>query len=323
MRPTSRSPVPPGTVPRQDGRRTAATTGAAAAIGGRFAVRSLQVRSDPVSLAVVGAGPSALACLDQAELVIREVERSCSQADPSSPLSVANATPDRWHTVPASLAVTVETAAAAHRRTGGLFDPRCRADAGRLWSPRVVEDDGRWQMHLDGHAVDLGGVSQGIAVRRGAAELAGAGEGWMVDVGGDGCFAGAGPDGDGWQIGIDDAAGGMRPVLVLDTTDAACTTSATRIRRWRADGRPAHQVVDPRVGCLRGDGLRSVTVLAADAAWSEAWSRALLHAGARGIRQRAEAHGVAAAWLGPEGAVETTRLLDPRVVWRRPVSRSA
>lgn len=314
--------------------------------------RAMRAMASAIALRVVEPGPQSDQCLTRAENVFRDVERTCSRFDPSSALGRANAEPDRWHEVPAMFAAAIEAAKRAHDATGGLFDPRVigtllawgydrslpfaqgsvqrvrsesiadKASSGpnipRPWRPQAVEQCGTWYVHLGGQPVDLGGIGKGLAVRWAAAELAGAGRGFLVNAGGDGAFGGVGPDGGGWRVGVEDPTGGEEIILVFEITHAGCATSSIRLRRWLADDAPVHHIVDPRTRRPGGDGLVSVTVVAPDPAWSEVWSKSLFLAGAAGIRARAEQLGIAAAWVDLEGNIGTSTALDPMVVWRNP-----
>jgi len=315
-----------------------------------------------ITLRVEQPGRHAQSCLDRAEEIFREVERTCSRFDPTSALSLANTQPQWWHEVPPTLAVAIQEASRAHVETGGLFDPRIHdalvawgydrslpfadgdvvRDADDLraiaaprepdlpvprgqddastdaapWRPQVIARGDRCRINLAGRRVDLGGIGKGLAVRWAAVELAGAGAGYLVNAGGDGAFGGIGPEGGGWRVGVEDPAGGTEPVLVLELVDTGCATSSVRLRHWLADGTPVHHLIDPRTGLPGGEGLAAVTVAAQDAAWSEVWSKTLFLAGAAGIRERAERLGLAAAWVGTDGAVGTSAAMDPLVIWR-------
>ena len=312
---------------------------------------SFRAMASPVTLSVVRPGPDAESCIERAAGVVRDVERTCSRFDADSALSQVNAEPSRWHDVPATLVWAVEEAHRAYRETGGLFDPRILdvllgwgydrslpfADGGVdrgpasiptlsspggldgafPWWPEVVESHGGWRLHLAGQPIDLGGIGKGLAVRWGAAELAGAGQGYCVDAGGDCAFGGIGPDGEYWRVGVEDPADPDALVLALDITDTGCATSSTRLRRWRAGGAPVHHLIDPRTRTPGGDGLVAVTVVAPDPAWSEVWSKTLFLAGAADVRSRADGLGLAAAWVEEDGTVGTSAQLDPMVIWRR------
>ena len=306
-----------------------------------------------VELRVVGPRPGAAAALERAATAIRAVATHLTRFEPSSALSRANASPSAWHLVPDELAEAVREAERAHRTTGGLFDPRVlgtllawgydrtftevlgsepldglRRDPERAhgpatalvpagpWAPVVLPAAHGGLVHLGGTAIDLGGIGKGLAVRRAAAELADAGEAVLVDAGGDEWLGGPGPDGDGWMVGVEDPLGGDAPVLVLAVTDLGCATSSVRRRRWLADGAPVHHLVDPRTGRPGGPGLASVTVLDADPAWAEVWSKTLFLAGATEVEAQAHVRGLAAAWVTDQGEVRVSRAMEPHVVWR-------
>jgi thiamine biosynthesis lipoprotein len=308
-----------------------------------------------VELRVVDPSAGAEQALRRAEGVIAAVATHLTRFDPTSALSRANARPTAWHLVPDELAEAVAEAERAHRVTGGLFDPRvlgtllawgydrtfdevagagrdaadvfgtgaparARRQAGpvaaRPWQPTVLAGEGTRLVNLGGEAIDLGGIGKGLAVRRAALALAGAGGSVLVDAGGDEWLGGAGPDGDGWKVGVEDPHGGEEPVLVLSVTDQGCATSSIRRRHWVADGDPVHHLVDPRTGRPGGPGLAAVTVLHPDPAWAEVWSKTLFLAGAVEVAAQAHVRELAAAWVTDTGAVRVSAAMEPYVIWR-------
>jgi len=317
-----------------------------------LAVAFRSMASD-VELRVVDPGPGAPAALERASTAIRAVATHLTRFDETSALSRANRDPSGWHLVPAELAEAVREAETAHRATDGLFDPRVLATllawgydrtfdavanfAGRWsltwdqagvapssvrpaaigrWQPGVLPGDGASLVNLGGTPIDLGGIGKGLAVRRAAAELAGAGASVLVDAGGDEWLGGPGPDGDGWKVGVEDPHGGDDPVLVLVATDVGCATSSVRRRRWRADGTLVHHLVDPRTGRPGGPGLAAVTVLHPDPAWAEVWSKTLFLAGALEVEAQAEVRDLAAAWVTTDGEVRVSAAMAPHVMWQ-------
>lgn len=188
------------------------------------------------------------------------------------------------------------------------------------WRVAVLPgEDGadRRLVHLDGSPIDLGGIGKGFAVRRAARALAGAGSAVLVDAGGDEWLGGAGPEGDGWKVGVEDPHGGVDPVLVLSLSDRACATSSIRRRRWAApDGTPVHHLVDPRTGRPGGPGLAAVTVVHRDPVWAEVWSKTLFLAGAVEVEAQAHVRELAAAWVTDTGQVRVSVAMEPYVVWR-------
>ena len=317
-----------------------------ATTGVRELTATFRSMASDVTVRVVGPRPDAPEAVGAACAAIRSVAAHLTRFDAASALSHANARPSAWHLVPAELAEAVEEAERAHRITDGLFDPRVIdellawgydrtfddvTDATRparrspaaprvprpWWRPTVLPGSGRRLVHLGGSAIDLGGIGKGLAVRRAASALAGAGDSVLVDAGGDEWLAGPGPDGDGWRIGVENPLGGDDPVLVLCAVDSGCATSSVRRRRWVApDGTPVHHLVDPRTGRPGGPGLSAVTVLHPDPAWAEVWSKTLFLAGAVEVEAQAEVRELAAAWVTDTGTVRVSHAMEPHVLWR-------
>jgi thiamine biosynthesis lipoprotein len=296
-----------------------------------------------VNLRVHGPARWADKALSAAEHVFRRIEASCSRFDPTSALMRANAEPDRWHVVPPECYQAIAAATEAHRITGGLFDPRCLRTlegwgydrslpfaAGPVsldvatplpppaprgpWLPGL--DPARSAVRLGPEPIDLGGIGKGLAVRMAADALHGAGVAALVEAGGDCHLAGAGPDGDGWNVAVEDPRGSDEPAAVLQVTDVACATSSVRLRTWQVDGRSVHHLVDPRTGQPGRSGLVAVTVVATDATRAEVWSKALLLAGADEAAALADRHQLAALWIDDQARLTCSARMLPLVIWR-------
>lgn len=301
--------------------------------------------ASPVELRVIGPGPTAHSALDRAATAIRSVATQLTRFEPTSALSQMNQSPSAWHRAPAELAEAVAEAQTAHRLTGGLFDPRVLGDLLRWGYDRtfdevphraetwdvaaIVSADDRtrpapWAptvlpgglVHLDGVPIDLGGIGKGLAVRRAAHELTGAGTAVLIDAGGDQWLGGAGPDGDGWHVGVEDPFGGSSPVLVLRVRDLGCATSSIARRRWTVDGTGVHHLIDPRTAAPGGAGLAAVTVLDPDPAWAEVWAKTLFLTGVTQVAAEAEVRGLPAAWVTADGQVEVSSAMAPHLIWQ-------
>ncbi len=357
---------------------TAATTSGATAAPRSLCLRAMNIRAmnTDVVLRLVGPGGRGEAALAAARQVFVDVEAACTRFDPTSPLMRANAAGTEWLTVPAVCFHAVTEAAAAHRDTGGLFDPRvleslvamgydrtlpfqdgpvhlrstrspaevpavicagrdrsagspvASAPAGPQaqvvpptpWAPGL--DPLRHAVRIGPAPIDLGGIGKGLAVGWAAQLLGGVGEAFLVEAGGDCALGGAGPDGDGWKVGVEDpSADGQRqddeqPIAVLSLTDTGCATSSLRRRTWRAGGEQVHHVVDPRTGRSAAGGLRSVTVVLPDPARAEVWSKTLLVAGVGAIASLAAEQRLAALWVDDEGHLGLSEAMRPWVIWR-------
>jgi FAD:protein FMN transferase len=275
--------------------------------------------------------------------VFHDVERACTRFDPSSPLGLANAAPRQWHVVPDVLYQALSEAHAAHRRTGGRFDPRVLEtllalgygtslpfEEGSVATPASTTSSRHgplppWRLrlrpkhrgvHLGGHPVDLGGIGKGLAVRWARQRLAPATPNFLVEAGGD-CFcAGVAPEGVPWRVGVEDPRGGTSPVAVLEVTDRAVATSSTRLRHWRSGGQRVHHLIDPATSRPGGEGLLAVTVVARDPAWAEVWSKVLFLEGSRGVAAAARHHRIDALWVHDDGEVSVSDSLGTALIWR-------
>ncbi|MHB8323969.1 MAG: FAD:protein FMN transferase [Candidatus Dormibacteria bacterium] len=274
--------------------------------------------------------------------VFSEVESSCTRFVATSPLMRANATPNRWHRVPPLCFAALVEADRAYRLTSGRFDPRVLGDLVRLGYARSLQFTGGdlsmegqrpqrrrglgpWRPRFRGasrevllgiHPVDLGGIGKGLAVRWASQALRRLTGDHLIEAGGD-CFcSGHAPDGAPWMVAVEDPRGGATPVAVLALTDRACTTSSLRLRRWRVGGKPVHHLVDPRTGSPGGAGLLAVTVVGADPAVAEVWSKVVFLAGLRGAPGLASRKGLAALWVTNDGGLDMSPAMRQYVQWQ-------
>ena len=279
--------------------------------------------------------------VDAALEVFHDVETECTRFDAGSPLMRANAAGDTWTSVPPVCFAAVHAASIAYERTGGRFDPRVQVDLARLgygqsisfsdgdvrrpgvvmrraelpaWKPEFR--DAESAIRIGPIPIDLGGIGKGLAVRWASEALRAVAPNHLIEAGGDCYAAGNAPDGEAWNIGIEDPFGGGEPLLVVAVRDRAVTTSSTRVRHWRVDGVSVHHLIDPRTGLPADAGLRAVTVLGDDPADAEVAAKVLLIDGIDGVQ--AEATSALACWVLDSGQVLTSAALDEFVVWRRP-----
>ena len=294
---------------------------------------------------VVRPGTEAADRVEQAREVVERVASTCTRFDPASDLMRANDAGTRWAVVSQECFDALVAAREAHIETSGRFDPRVlrvltsygydtslpfetrrlalsaprggaprsRGRRGRTWRPRFDAD--RLAVRVGREPVDLGGIGKGLAVRWASDLLRDAGDAVLVEAGGDLMALGAGPDGDGWSVAVENPLGGTDPAAVLRLVDRACTTSSTRIRSWTVEGTPVHHLIDPATRRSADSDLLSVTVVGHDPAWSEVWSKALFVGGRGAIRATADARGLAALWVDSSGRVGTSRAMRPHVAW--------
>lgn len=295
--------------------------------------------ASPIRVQLLRATPRPAHCFAAVRELFAQVERECTRFDPNSDLMRANRAGERWQVVGRYCYAALEAAYDAHLMTDGMFEPRVLTTLtalgyGESWSKGEPQPDAMpalpdphttaWHPEFDDdtrcvrigpHMVDLGGVGKGLTLRWSAEVLRRHEcDNFLVDAGGDLIAVGDGPDGAGWRIGVEDPNGTNQPVAVLRLADAACATSSTRLRRWRAGGEEVHHLIDPRTGRSGGNGLRSVTVVADDAAEAEVWSKTLfLHGTA--IRAAAEREGLAALWVTTDNSMDWSDPMGENLLW--------
>ncbi|MBI1376371.1 MAG: hypothetical protein GC157_02645 [Frankiales bacterium] len=320
---------------------TAADAGSAGTRGDvRVEFRSM---ASDIRFWVVDPAPDAEQRCADAQGVVERVAASCTRFDPQSALMQANAAGRRWHAVPRECYDAIVAARDAHVVTDGLFDPRVLttlqaygydrslpfeserqelpAATGarvrrtrRAWRPGF--DQARLAVRIGREPIDLGGIGKGLAVRWAAERLQGAGGSVLVEAGGDLMASGGGPEGTGWMVAVESALGGSDPVAVLRVTDRAVATSSTRVRSWTVGGAEVHHIIDPRTGQSARSELLSVTVVGPDPAMAEVWSKSLFVLGRPGIREAADARGLAALWVDTAGRIGASRAMRPHVAWQ-------
>lgn len=107
--------------------------------------------------------------------------------------------------------------------------------------------------------LDFGGFLKGRTVDRAAVLMPSPA---VIDAGGDAALIGAGIDGAGWIVEIEDPDAENAVLLTLRVADRAVATSAANRRRWRLGRTMAHHLFDPRTGEPAHSDLAQVTVLA-------------------------------------------------------------
>jgi thiamine biosynthesis lipoprotein len=215
--------------------------------------------------------------------IFEDSERRFSRFRPESELSRLNRS-GRLMPASASFLAALGRAKRFSHLTGGRFNPaiggaliaagydrsfesggaRCGSalDAPPLVLPfdRIEIDRRRRSVTLPpGVSLDFGGFIKGWTVDRAARLLP---PNAALDAGGDALLRGAGPDGRGWIVDVEDPADPTREVLTLRVRDRAVATSAPNRRRWRTPFGEMHHLIDPGTGRPADSDLAQVTVLA-------------------------------------------------------------
>ncbi|MDA8344184.1 MAG: FAD:protein FMN transferase [Thermaerobacter sp.] len=259
---------------------------------------------------------------------IEASEEALSRFRQSAELVRLNACLGKWTTVSWRLYAALSASCVANRRTFGLFDPRVlqRLESyGYTGVPREAEEpreEGPWlerspraRAVLVRAPLDLGGIGKGLSVRWAARIVRRLTRNFLLNAGGDLLACGSGPDGGGWQVGIEDplAPESLKAALRIARHASVCTSSTSRLRWQHADGW-VHHLIDPRTDSPGGAGLLAVTVIGEDPAWAEVWSKALFLHGRSGIARAAA--GRAVLWVTQSGELGLTDEAETHVFWR-------
>lgn len=227
------------------------------------------------------------------QAIFVRAERDLTRFSPGSALSRLNRAvgTERAVRVPPMLARALAAAWRAFRISRGQFDPRIigaleaageRAGVELPDSPLALAPHDRWlelgrRRHIARVTapIDLGGIGKGLALRWAADALRGAGhDRFLLSAGGDVIAAGVGPLDRPWIIGIEDPSGERSPLLTVELSDEAVATSSIAVRAWRdASGHPRHHLIDPTTLAPADPIWTSVSVIHADPAWAEVWSK--------------------------------------------------
>jgi thiamine biosynthesis lipoprotein len=186
------------------------------------------------------------------------------------------------------VAIDAETAAllafadAAHRNSGGLFDPTSGV-LRRAWDFRVARvpsqaelapvlarigwervERGADSVRLadPGMELDFGGFGKEYAVDRAVAVLVAHGAGSaMVNLAGDLAITGAQPDGTPWRVGVMHPRREQAVIATLPVASGALATSGDYERFIEVEGVRHCHILDPRTG-HSARGFQSVTAVA-------------------------------------------------------------
>jgi FAD:protein FMN transferase len=298
--------------------------------GGRCAVRVIDADA-------TGAARAA----QEARRTLLDAHRTLSRFDPDSELSRLNADPRR--AVPASplLRKVVAAALTAGLRSGGLVDatlvgeieaagyaesrdfeagsrqgttpparpggPSPRA----AWCALGVDERAGKVTRPPGLRVDPGGIAKGLMADLVGEALGGFGS-FAVDCCGD--LRIGGTRGREQRILVEDPAGG-EPLHELRIAEGAVATSGITRRAWTgADGRRAHQIIDPRSGLPAFTGVVQATAVAPTGLLAETLAKSALLVGPERAATQLPFGGVVVEEDGAVTLVESVGPLLPEVL---------
>ena len=249
--------------------------------------------------------------------IVAEVDAQMSPYQPDSDLSQFNRALAGAQDMPPDLVEVARAALLLAHRTGGAFDPTVGPTVARYgFGPIAGARSGTWhgleigERHiLKSHpdlTLDLCGIAKGHALDRLMAALAQAGlRDFIVELGGEVAVNGRHPDGRPWQVGVEDAHGGLAGVALLDHGWSVATSGNGAQSYQMGDFTYGH-IIDPRTDGPSGTSLASVSVFAETAMQADGLATALFVMGAEPARAYAEAEGLHAALVRASGDLVLT-----------------
>lgn len=277
-----------------------------------IASRHFDALGSTCELLSLGTGQAAL---ERCEQRVRDAEARFTRFLRDSELARLNAGDGRYLPVSLEMFAMLEAALWAFEESGGLvnaavlpalmsagYDRPFRqgltepAVATSVQLPRlpdvlILDAATRSAALAPGAALDLGGIAKGALADILIDEL---GDDAVCNLGGDVRVRGAGPQGDGWHIGLCD-----RSAVAL--TDGAVCTSGTTRRRW---GESMHHLIDPRTGLPAKTDLAEVSVVTESAIRGEVYAKCAMLLGAAAGSAFLQARGVHFAVVPAMGATD-------------------
>ncbi|RJG21820.1 FAD:protein FMN transferase [Massilia cavernae] len=214
---------------------------------------------------------------------VRRIESKFSRYRPDSVIACINQAAGRdWTGVDDETGALLDYAAALHATSGGLFDITSGV-LRRAWNfttrhvpaaaelapllalvgwDKVHRRTGAVRLGLEGMELDFGGFGKEYAADRAAALLAARGvRHGYVNLGGDMRVIGPRPDGQPWNIAIQDPRIDAAVIASIPVTAGALATSGDYERYFETGGRRYCHILHPASGCPV-TFWRSVSVLA-------------------------------------------------------------
>lgn len=164
----------------------------------------------------------------------------------------------------------------------------------------LILDESKCTAYLKkaGQAVDLGGIAKGYAadeVKRLLTE--GGVPSALIDLGGNIVAVGSRPDGEPWQVGIQNPASVRGEYIgTLAVTDKTVVTSGSNEQFFVKAGSRYHHILDPRTGRPAQSGLLSVTVVGISSVAADALTTAAFVLGTEKGAKFLKARGVEAVF---------------------------
>ena len=243
---------------------------------------------------------------DRVRRLVAESEQRFSRFLETSELSALNRSAGNWFDASEDLFSMLQEAASVHEDTQGLFDPAIlnalkysgynrsmdeirqmtsiplemdRPTRSPHFSQIKLDPDSRSVWMPAGMQLDLGGIAKGWIAARAAELLTEYTDAGAVSAGGDMVLFGIPAGEETWQVSLEDPRDIDVVLTVLNVGPGALATSSVMKRRWKQQDIVRHHIIDPRSGEPSTSPWLCVTAFSPQAAYAEAFAKALLIAG--------------------------------------------
>lgn len=138
---------------------------------------------------------------------------------------------------------------------------------------RIILEGNQIRLEKKGMQIDLGGIAKGYAVDKAIEALKKNGiKRALVNAGGDLYALGTDPQGEKWQIGVQDPREEDKIIDIIKVKDRAVATSGDYRRYFTLEGKRFSHIVNPKTGLTVQDVPMSVTIIGPDATTTDALS---------------------------------------------------
>ena len=179
----------------------------------------------------------------------------------------------------------------------------------------VLDEAKRSVQLLNGVKLDLNGIVKGWTAQIVCDAIRAMGP-CLIDAGGD-IVAGDAPKWSrGWLVSVaapNDGKGPTKDLFGLWLENAAIATSGIDYRRWMLNNQPKHHLIDPFTGQPTITDAQTVTVVAADATYADAWATAGCVMGSKKGLSIFEEQQIAGCFSNPNIYTPTTAL-QPHII---------
>ena len=279
---------------------------------------------------------SAGALLNQVPSWFVTWEQALSRFRPDSELSRLNRSSGQWFAASETLWSVLQVALDAAQASDGLVAPtmldameaigydrsfeviRTGVAVLSIRPPAIVDwrdiefDPSRRAVRLPvGMRLDLGGVAKGWVAEQAAQRLAEEGAA-LVDAGGDIAVRGADGASEPFPVGVADPWQPEEMLSLVMLSSGGVATSGRDYRRWQANGKPQHHILDPRTGAPAETDVLSATVIAPNTIEAEVAAKVAFILGSGAGMDWIEAHPGLAALLALEdgNVIRSSRFAD-------------